>query len=262
MKAGWSVVMVTAALGMLTYFAARDLPLADKSWAADALKPATRPVPIEKTNCVKCHLTAGRELTDAVDNFAQSAHDMSDFSCHKCHGGNLNDDAHAHEPQFGFIGNKLSAHLKNCRSCHVGEAAGFAKGPHYWNHDKQLNTKFPLCVDCHGNHDIGKPPENFRLTLVCLDCHKDYESQFPAYAVVTAQHDRLWEAIRAWQKSHSAAPGRVPGALQDDLDHLRAETAALIHPAGKIRREQAERLKTKIADFRHNLAGTTAARPE
>ena len=31
-------------------------------------------LPIEKTNCVRCHLTAGRELTVPVRDFARSVH--------------------------------------------------------------------------------------------------------------------------------------------------------------------------------------------
>lgn len=260
MRLACSVLLSAAALVTGAYLTEHDRRPSSATLAADSPQPTTRPVPVEKTNCVTCHLTAGRELTDAVYAFARSAHDMADFSCYKCHGGNIDDDAHAHEPQFKFIGNKLSAHLKNCRSCHTGEAAAFRKGPHYWDHDKQLNTKFPLCVDCHGNHDIGKPPEDFRLTLVCLDCHKDYKTRFPNHAVVTADNDQLWASIRAWQKARPAASQRVPEALQDDLDRLRAETAALVHPAGRITPDQAGRLKTKLTEFRQKLANVTTAK--
>ncbi len=38
--------------------------------------PAGDPLPIAKTNCVRCHLTAGRELTVPLREFARSVHDL------------------------------------------------------------------------------------------------------------------------------------------------------------------------------------------
>src|SRR5262245_17624428 len=77
---------------------ADDVPLKRPStWnAAD-------PLPIEKTNCVRCHLTAGRELTVPVRDFARSVHDLAKLSCNSCHGGNTKEDSTAHEQEHGFI---------------------------------------------------------------------------------------------------------------------------------------------------------------
>src|SRR5262245_4813650 len=91
--------------------AARGRPADEKplklpfGWKADA------PLPVRKTNCVRCHLTAGRELTTPVRDFARSVHDRGGLSCNDCHGGNTADDATAHEGEHGFIGTKLSAHM-------------------------------------------------------------------------------------------------------------------------------------------------------
>src|SRR2546422_3958900 len=60
---------------------AKPLKLPDW-WKADD------PLPQEKTNCVRCHLTAGRELTTPVRDFARSVHDRTGLSCNDCHGGN------------------------------------------------------------------------------------------------------------------------------------------------------------------------------
>src|SRR5207237_1012709 len=74
---------------------AKDKPAADaplqlpKNWnPEDAL-------PIVKSNCVRCHLTAGRELTAPVRDFARSSHDFAHLSCNDCHGGDTEHDAHA-----------------------------------------------------------------------------------------------------------------------------------------------------------------------
>src|SRR5437870_4419025 len=85
-------------------------------WKADD------PLPLEKTNCVRCHLTAGRELTTPVRDFARSVHDRAQLSCNDCHGGNTKDDSSAHEAEHGFIGTKLSAHMASCAECHPREA--------------------------------------------------------------------------------------------------------------------------------------------
>src|SRR5436305_10107290 len=86
------------------------------------------PLPIEKTNCVRCHLTAGRELTVPVRDFARSVHDRANLSCNDCHGGNTAEDATAHEAEHGFIGTKLSAHMSACASCHGLEARWWQQG--------------------------------------------------------------------------------------------------------------------------------------
>lgn len=219
---------------------------------------AGRPVPTVSTNCVQCHLKAGGELTDAVHTYAQSVHDANGLSCQDCHGGNNDDDAKAHEIAFGFIGTKLSAHVKACESCHEEQGAALAKGPHHWNHQERLNIEYPLCVDCHGNHDIGNPPAEFSLSLVCADCHKDYAKKFPEYASITDTNDALWESLRKWRESRPGDPS-LPDDLATELADLRAKTAALAHGAGKIEPDEAARLNKAVNDFRKKLGGP--ARP-
>src|SRR3954471_17325363 len=79
-------------------------------------------VPTVKSNCVRCHLTAGRELTAPVQDFARSVHDFQGLTCSDCHGGNRERDEAAHQEEFGFIGTKLSAHMANCANCHTEPA--------------------------------------------------------------------------------------------------------------------------------------------
>ena len=54
---------------------------------------AEDPLPFAKTNCVRCHLNAGRELTLPLRDFARSVHDRARMSCNDCHGGNIKDDS-------------------------------------------------------------------------------------------------------------------------------------------------------------------------
>ena len=42
--------------------------------------PAGHPLPLVGSNCAACHLTAGRELTQAVDHFVRGVHDLQEMT--------------------------------------------------------------------------------------------------------------------------------------------------------------------------------------
>ncbi len=193
--------------------------------------PEGHPLPLVGSNCAACHLTAGRELTAAVQNFVRSTHDLNQMTCYDCHGGNTRDDAKAHGDEFGFIGTKKSAHIENCTNCHDEAAAVLASGPHAWDFSKRINTEYPLCFDCHGNHDIGNPPSDFKLVAMCGDCHEKMDQQFPNLAGVVKQNDRLWDVLRQAQKeyrpagadSRSVSQGRRSFAGRDHAGRPRSQ---------------------------------------
>lgn len=239
------------------------MTLAGRGTASAEGAPSPRPEPIVKTNCVRCHLKAGRDLTEAVHTFAQSRHDFEELSCNDCHGGNTEVDADAHSRKFGFLGTKMSAHLGKCRECHEEPASVLAKGPHFWDHDQRLNPEFPLCVDCHGNHDVGNPPAEFSLTLVCQDCHEDYRQKFPAYAAVTDENDALWTDLRAYRAKHPGGPAAMPEDLAEALAEVRSATSTVIHGAHALDAKAAETLHRKVASLRKKLrAAGNASEPE
>jgi formate-dependent nitrite reductase cytochrome c552 subunit len=192
------------------------------------------PLPVAKSNCVRCHLTAGRELTVPVRDYARSAHDLAGLSCNDCHGGDTKNDATAHEAEHGFIGTKLSAHMAACAGCHRRQAESLARSKHFWDLAKGVNRKFPACVDCHGNHDIGNPPAEFALANVCTDCHKQFASQFPHDAAVVAENDRLWKVLRQVHARNRDAADPVPEAFRREVERVRAQTARLVHRATPI----------------------------
>lgn len=214
---------------------------------------AEDPLPVEKTNCVRCHLTAGRELTTPLRDFARSVHDLAGLSCHDCHGGNTHRDATAHEPEHGFIGTKLSAHMQACAECHTKEAGDFRKGPHYWDLSKSINRGYPVCVDCHGNHDVGKPPADFALVNVCTDCHKQFAATMPATAAVVEENDRLWETLRKVHAKNSKAADPTPDAFRREVNAVRHRTARLLHDARPIPPDQAEALNRRSRALREGL---------
>src|SRR5208337_2615168 len=124
MHRSMAIWVLTLSLAALPMYAGSFQGKAEPRRADDANKPAPAvqnqplklpawwkkgdPLPIEKSNCVRCHLTAGRELTIPVRDFARSIHDLAKLTCNKCHGGDTKNDATAHEAEHGFIGTKLS----------------------------------------------------------------------------------------------------------------------------------------------------------
>jgi hypothetical protein len=221
--------------------------VAPKTW------PAGHPLPTVASNCAACHLTAGRELTDAVVHFVRSVHDLNGLTCYDCHGGNREEDGRAHEEAFGFIGTKLSAHLKVCSDCHTDEAERLAAGPHHWDFSKRINTKYPTCVDCHGNHDVGNPPADFKLRDMCLDCHHKLDKDFPNIASVIASGDQLAEVMREVRKKTIAEPEPVPEPFRADLSKLRTETMEAVHASKEIPAEQAAKLNERSKKIRQGL---------
>jgi hypothetical protein len=211
------------------------------------------PLPNKKTNCVRCHLTAGRELTVPVRDLARSVHDRVGLSCNDCHGGNTKNDDTAHEAEHGFIGTKLSAHMARCAECHTRQAETFRKGKHYWDLTKSINRKYPVCIDCHGNHDIGKPPADFTLTNVCTDCHKQFARDMPVAASVVAENDRLWSVLRKVHAKNKNATDATPNEFQRELNSIRATTARLVHRAGPIAAAESQTLNDRVRKLREGL---------
>jgi nitrate/TMAO reductase-like tetraheme cytochrome c subunit len=221
--------------------------VAPKNW------PKDHPLPLVSSNCARCHLTAGRELTLAVKDFAHSVHDLEQMSCSDCHGGNTHEDVEAHEPEFGFIGTKLSAHLTKCRECHADVAEQLDAGPHQWDFSKRINTKYPSCVDCHGNHDVGNPPEDFTLTSVCADCHRQFESKFPQIASVVAENDSLWKTIGTLREKLGMTQQRVPPEFADEVAALRSETMKLVHTSREPSAAEAAALNDRAQKLQASL---------
>jgi hypothetical protein len=215
--------------------------------------PQDHPLPLIGSNCAACHLTAGRELTAAVTNFVRSVHDLGEMTCYDCHGGNTRDDVKAHDEQFGFIGTKKSAHIKNCSDCHDAAAEVLAAGPHGWDFSKKINTDYPLCFDCHGNHDIGNPPADFKLTAMCADCHDKLDKQFPNIAAVVKENDRLWDVMRQVRKRNIARERPIPDALTADVAGLRADTMDVIHASKEVPADKAADLNKRAGALRAKL---------
>lgn len=215
--------------------------------------PAGKPLPKEKSNCVICHVTAGRELSLAVIDYTYSVHDREALSCFDCHGGNTEDDDLAHDERFDFIGTKLSAHQAVCAECHEGPADQLAKGAHHWDFTKRINTEYPMCIDCHGNHDVGNPPADFTLMDVCLDCHEDLESKYKGYTKIVRENDRLWEVLRKVRAKSSDKLNPVPERFRKELRSISRGTRRYIHSVRAISDKKVTKLNRRVAGLRSKL---------
>ncbi|MBX3414028.1 MAG: cytochrome c3 family protein [Pirellulales bacterium] len=215
--------------------------------------PEGHPLPQVKSNCVKCHLNAGRELTVPLVHFAHSVHDLNQMSCHDCHGGNTVDDAKAHEEDFGFIGTKLSAHIARCAECHEEQADVLAAGPHHWDWSKRINIDYPMCFDCHGNHDVGNAAADFKLKEICLDCHENLDQDYPHVASFVTQNDELAETLAQVREKHAQADELLPEKFADEVGSLREATMRVLHAARELTADEAQQLGERAAQTRERL---------
>lgn len=221
--------------------------VAPKDW------PAGLPLPQVASNCASCHLTAGRELTDAVKHLVRSVHDLHDMTCYDCHGGNRKDDGKAHEPEFDFIGTKISAHIKQCSECHTDDAERLAAGPHHWDFSTRVNLKYPTCIDCHGNHDVGNPPADFKLVNMCLDCHTKLEKDWPNIASVVKGNDQLADVLRKVRQKNIREKDPIPEKFHKDVATLRTDTMQMIHASKEVTADKAKDLNARGEKLRGSL---------
>lgn len=216
--------------------------------------PEDFPLPTEDTNCVRCHLHAGRELTGAVRDLCRSVHDFAGLSCADCHGGNTKDDVTAHNEEFGFIGTKLSSHLETCADCHGEEAELLDQGAHAWDWQERINLNYPMCVDCHGNHDIGNPPESFALADVCWDCHDAFDEDYPAYNALVEQNDKFWKTLSKVRQYNLTKAEPVPEQFTEEIAELRGASMQMFHAMQDVSEESVEQHNQKLEQTRKRLA--------
>lgn len=147
--------------------------------------PPGHPLPLIRTNCIRCHVDKGGALTQSVIDFARSSHDTEIHSCDTCHGGNIRSDEHAHEGDF--ISGRLSALMDRCTNCHFRERDYLVRGAHW---SDKIRWDYPICSTCHDNHAVGTG--RLRLETACNVCHG-----MRARAVTGEGESQIvWESVR------------------------------------------------------------------
>ncbi len=117
--------------------------------------------------CLDCHMGKGQ----------YPHHGGSDLGCLKCHesAGSLIVDFNDIEIKL-FYENRRSMTIslsKDCLDCHEEQADKYRDGLH----SKSLengNLDNPVCVDCHGSHNVTVPNESPRkIAEKCGECHEE-----------------------------------------------------------------------------------------
>jgi len=132
------------------------------------------------STCGRCHadahLMSGYKIpTDQVTRYEKSVHaqmldqgDTSAPTCTTCHGNHG-----ATPPGVGSVASV-------CGTCHVFFAQLFQKSPHAAVFAKM---GLPGCVQCHSNHEIVKPSDDWvgvGAHAVCVNCHTEGDRGFDA----------------------------------------------------------------------------------
>jgi cytochrome c553 len=147
------------------------------------------------TTCARCHADAAymksyKIPTDQVAHYQKSVHaqvlsegDTSAPTCTTCHGNHG-----ATPPGVNSVANV-------CGTCHVFFAQLFQKSPHQAAFAKM---GLPGCVQCHSNHEIVKPSDDWvgvGARSVCITCHASGDTGYQTARAIAQDIARLDLAI-------------------------------------------------------------------
>jgi predicted CXXCH cytochrome family protein len=146
--------------------------------------------------CSKCHASSEHMVgfkipTDQYANYKQSVHakalyerqDLSAPTCNDCHGNHG-----AAPPGVASVANV-------CGQCHARQAELFQASAHKVAFD---NMGLGECIQCHNNHDIAAPTDEFIGTgqkSLCVSCHKEGDKGYVAAGEIRARIDGLLSRI-------------------------------------------------------------------
>jgi len=120
------------------------------------------------TNCAKCHEGHYEDTLDSVHGAALVDGNLEAAVCTDCHG--------AHDtPTPGKPRERIS---QTCRQCHSTIYDAYAGSIHGESLLSDGNPDVPVCIDCHGVHDINDPTTalaRLRSPELCAQCHADDE---------------------------------------------------------------------------------------
>jgi predicted CXXCH cytochrome family protein len=150
--------------------------------AAASLGSATLPPEVEF--CLTCHsnkqlelvLPSGEKRSLFVDarRFAGSIHGDK-LRCTDCH---RDIERYPHPARkFRSLRDFTLAYYESCKSCHFDNYTKTLDGIHYLILSAG-DLRAPLCVDCHGAHDVTSPAvPRSRISQTCARCHQEiYQS--------------------------------------------------------------------------------------
>ncbi len=133
------------------------------------------------TNCAKCHEKNYETTLDSVHGDALAAGNNNAAVCTDCHG--MHDTPPPGEPR------ELIS--ETCRKCHSTIYNAYAESVHGSALLNDSNPDVPVCIDCHGVHDISDPTTGLarqKSPELCAKCHAD-EALMTRYGISTDVFD-------------------------------------------------------------------------
>lgn len=142
------------------------------------LSPQTPARTPDADTCLACHADAALTATTAAgetvklhvdrDVFNASVH--AKLACADCH-ADMTEVPHEARP-FKDTREITLAYDEQCRRCHFANYTKTLDSVHQAAVARGDRTS-PVCVDCHGSHDIRKPGEpRTRISQTCAKCHQ------------------------------------------------------------------------------------------
>jgi hypothetical protein len=165
-------------------FVLLSTPLPVQSQTPTPPPRAAAPASADAGTCLACHSDTqlsmktgdGTDVSVYVDLavFSQSVH--ARLACSDCHAGTT-DVPHESRPVRTRRDLTL-AYDEQCRRCHFSNYTRTLDSVHQAAVARGDRTA-PICVDCHGSHDI-KPPAAPRTTIseTCARCHQGAAAQY------------------------------------------------------------------------------------
>ena len=122
--------------------------------------------------CIECHtsLTMREDLRGIPDEWRKSWHFQNYVDCQGCHGGDPGDAKMSMSHNRGFIGSPKREEIPDfCGKCHIGILEIYRKSGHGRGLSPEGQT--PVCVTCHGSHNIQKGSIDIINEQRCTQCH-------------------------------------------------------------------------------------------
>lgn len=157
--------------------------------------------------CQECHTEIAVLEHDGVHEAARERGELAAASCADCHGSH--NIQSPNEPR-----ERVST---TCGNCHSTINEVYAESVHGAALLGEHNPDVPVCIDCHGVHNMQSPrTAEFRVTSpdMCADCHAD-EALMAKYDISTNVFDTyvadfhgttvaLFEKQTPWQETNKA----------------------------------------------------------
>ncbi|MBP1635256.1 MAG: cytochrome family protein [Acidobacteria bacterium] len=219
--------------------------------------------------CLSCHgeprmavtLPSGEARSLAVDRgaFARSVHGGK-LACTDCHSG-MAEIPHQARP-FKTRREFTIAYNEACKRCHFANYSKTLDSVHQ-GAVVRGDVTAPVCVDCHGSHDITPPDRpRTRISQTCAACHEGVSNTYARSVhgrALTADNNADVPTCTDCHRAHDVAGPHAPGW------RLRSpELCGACHASEPMMKKygiSTEVMRTYVADF-HGMTASLQKKRE